>query len=396
VQAEEFLYINTIRTYINMADLGPLFGTRAIGGPIAVIYTMFDGIHLYWIGEQHDIQGNIEHKRTTVVEQLRTFTKEQSRKVLCYCESSARHADVGIIIIIDEEARKTGSSILELAKSPIWTYIGYASHGKIPNIDNCYADIRNMAPYNLYTLITTPDAYRVETFGPITTMAERAKVRRFAKLAEKAVLEHITTRLEARAFLESLCLVDSCYPDWFVELYKKINETSESPPAPLRNMMARLQSCREGAYYNLVVDYMRHLHGKWAVDPYTLAMARVISMRQTRVPNLVAQTNANADHLFIEMSAFLMDIFVIVDVLIRSVEGSLSPGDTAVFFGGGKHAENISMFFAWKLRCETRYKFDAHGDIREGPAVPRPLALGERLPAVMASLKDKPRHVKRR
>jgi hypothetical protein len=367
-----------------MNDLGPLFGTKAIVGPILVIHVDFDGTHIALVGENHEVKGDTTRLEDTAVEQLAKYSNRKTCQVLCYCECTETYATHGYMKMrgrMEVENRRA----VDVAQSPLWAYIAYSR--TLKGIKNCFADVRNMPPYDLYKLITDPEIFKLEHFGLFTDTKTDKKVRRWAKLAEKSVIENIPNRTQAKSFMESLCLPDRQYPRWFVVLYKTINETDQQPPALLRDMMMELRRL-DGNSYALVIEFISYLHGKWAIDPYTRAMSRVAAMRQTHASKLVAQIQSKADQLFIELSCFLLDVFVVLDILLKKLKGALGEGHDVVLFAGAKHAENVAMFFAKWMRCKVGYKFAADGNIAAGPAVPKTVRLGDRVHSHMVALKD--------
>jgi hypothetical protein len=376
-----------------MVGLGPLFEEKAIVGPCVVQYFMFSGVHVHLIGEVHKVRGNSDNISKTAVDQLRVYSRNQSRPVVCYCESSPQHALYGVIEMKKEQELMGKKNILQVAESPVYGYLGYSAQDKLTNTENVYADIRNFSPYDLYTLIMTPEIYLLERYGIIPSQQQRTNVRKWAKIAEKAIVQHISTRDKTKAFLLSLCLPGSDYPDWFVELYKRIHETADSPPAPLRDMMRQLQQSNVD-HFERVVRHIRHLHGRWNVSPFTAALKRVESMRLTRDTRLVAENNSIADGLLIELSAFLFDVFVILDILIRVNKDKFKKGDTVVMFAGAKHTENITLFFKYQLGCDAFYKYDKEGlgNIPEGAAIVGPVGMGNFAPNMLVALKNKPKH----
>jgi len=377
-----------------MTGLGPLFGEKAIVGPYVVQYVVCAGVHIYLIGEIHKVKGRSDTEiDKTAVDQLRVYAQNQTRPVVCYCESSPQHALYGLIEMEKEMHIGKKTNILQVAESPLYGYIGYAAKNKLPNTENVYADVRNFSPYDLYTLIMTPHIYMIERYGAIPTQQQRKNVRKWAKIAENAIVQHLSTRAETKAFLLSLCLPGTDYPEWFVLLYQTINETPERPPAPLRDLMNTLRESKPDLYAR-VVNHIRNAHGKWNVAHFSTAMKRVESMRITREEALVAEKNQLADGLFTELSAFLFDIFVIVDLLVRVGDGRLESGDTVAMFAGAKHTENITQFFKYQLGCDTYYKHDTTGagNIPEGAATIGPLGFGNHAPTLLVALKDKPKH----
>jgi hypothetical protein len=379
-----------------MPQLGPLFGDDAIIGPVLVQYFSFVGVDVYLVGERHDRNGSVteETAHLAVLERLKALAhaRNTKRPVLCYCESSQAHAQQGLFKM-GERAELTNKSILAVAKSPLYSYIAYKESGALRNVENCFADLRNISPYDIYTLITCPDLYRIEHHGIMADDAVRAKVRASAKLAEKTIMSHISTRADATRFLESFCLADRDYPEWFRDLYGKVSGSSTPMPSPLRDRMRRLRELSEEDY-GRVVHYTRHLFGKWAVTPYTAAMARLESRRRTHNSKLVAEKDGFADSLFVELSAFLMDIFIIADILVRTREKKLQKGDTVVVFSGAKHTVNIGVFFRHQFGCDVSYKYDDRpdhqqdGHIFEGPAKRGPANLRNLLPSIIRRIRE--------
>ena len=65
--------------------------------------------------------------------------------------------------------------------------------------------------------------------------------------------------------------------------------------------------------------------------------------------SLSIPTKESKSGLFSEMTSFLLDLFVLLDILTSIVEKRVVDGDTIVVLTGDQHTENITKFFADKV-----------------------------------------------
>jgi hypothetical protein len=343
------------------ADMGPMLGNRAITGPILVHYFALNGVHFYLIGERHSLNTFDELQPDTyIMRQLRAHTTKN--RVRCYSESTDKDSKFEFYTI-SKSAELFGQVIDKIARSPLQAYFGYHFTKQI-DCTNVFCDIRKLSPYNVYTLIVNPMVYMLERYDTLGDPVVEKHVRKMAKKTEKLILKNISNREHAKAFLESLCLADREYPAWFVSLYKELEETRYDPPDTLRDMMREVHR-NHPDMYGSIVQHIRSYYQRWAVSPYTLAMARIESMRETRVSQVVAETNADALGLFIEMSSFLLDVYVLLHMVLN--EATMRPGDTVCVLSGAAHSEHIKRFFESNYAVTLHTKYDALGRLHAGP-----------------------------
>ena len=226
------------------SGLGPLFGTRSITGPILVQYVKWHGLKLYLVGEEHFTNGDKSQDiDSQVIEQFCKFSHQN--KTRCYTELTAT-----------EMKYQVDTSDLESAHSPLCTYAHYIWKNRFPSSHRVkVADARKIAPYDLYLLISYPMTYAYLHYAD-DMFSHINKVRKYAKIAEKEIFKRVTTRVQAKTFLESLVLPDVNYPDWFLKLWKNINGSDVEPPAPLRDKMTILRS-RSLPLYERLVDHIK-------------------------------------------------------------------------------------------------------------------------------------------
>ena len=352
-----------------MPGLGLLFGERPITGPNLVEYTVFQGVHIYMIGERHDKNGNVERKSDHVVEKIMAFSA--NNKSACYIESTDGHARDAFTVIKDRMKREHTKDILKVADSPLFSYIGYMGMNDMSSVSTVMADIRNDTPYNIYTLLTNTDFYIYENYGFNKTNDDLKKVRKLAKLAEKAIVRNIPTRIKAAEFFDSLYLPDVQYPEWFVSLYQTIAGNNIYPPSPLKDKMNALRTLSLSDY-DSVTRHVRSLYRVWKMTPlpFTVAMERVESMRHTKSNALVAQTSEDAHRLFLELGSYLFEINVIVDILIKIRNKTYDAGDSVVILCGMKHAASIGLYFGCGINLPIYHKIDKgyEGTIPAGEA----------------------------
>jgi hypothetical protein len=358
-----------------MKALGPLFGDGAIDGPILVHYFDLNGIHFYLVGERHSLNGiDRDHPKNHAIQQLVAYC--QTHRVRCYSESTEKDCMYNYYEL--SKHTQAGQTMCHAARSPLTAHLGHVATRRI-SCENVFADIRKLPPYNMYTLIIDPLVYMLERHNTLFEPTVERRVRKFAKKAEKLVIRHVATRNQAKSLLEALCLPDHSYPPWFVSLYKEIEETEESPPDTLRDMMRSMRDAHPGIY-KAIVSHIRSYYKRWAMTPYSRA--------HTRVSLVVAQTDPAARALFIELSTFLLDIFVVLDLFLR--ESEMRPGDTILVLTGAAHSEHILRFFESLFPIEVRSKFDNTGRIPAGA----PMSVEtftNHMPDILVALENKPK-----
>jgi len=364
-----------------MTDLGPMFGTRAIKGPIAVSYVIINTCKFYFIGEEHTRNGTYTSESDVgihVIEQLRKYNEQNH--VRCYSELSTQQLGHNVTELRNEPDDNTPK--LYHAKSPLHAYSWYLSENKFSNDNHepIFSDMRRGTPYDIYKMITDPFMFALEHHGqdfyPYIPV-----IMNLAKKAEKVIVSNIDTRDKTKSFLESFYLVDRDYPIWFIELYKEIYGTNETPPAPLRVMMRDLHD-RHRNLYDVVVRHMRSYYSKWDVAPFTIAFARIKSMRHTRSA-LVAAKNKYAKDVLIELTNFLLDLYVMLDIFQKP----MVPDTTVVVLTGAQHTEHLVRFFS-KLG-PTVTKGDVFSNIPSGDGVKGPLSLAAKIPEKLVKLQNR-------
>lgn len=348
-----------------MADLGPLFGDKAIKGPIVVCYLKAHGRDIYLVGEKHTVNGTFESDNerhavsqiaacvdpVTVCTEL-TFLQMQNWSYYC-SEASGKMGYYG--------------------KSPMYTY-GYClftrqlkeTHNTIP------IDSRKVSPYDLYTMIVDPDLYCFEHYIQNYT-GMLPQVRLWAKQAEKAVIKNMQTRKSAISFLESLYMPDLDYPGWYKDLHKTI--TGQEINSPLRDRMAALKKKTPDVYKDLV-QHMRSYYQRWARTPYTIALGKIQQQRHTLSPRLLRSKNKDALDLFVELTSYLLDLNFILEVF-------LSENKTVCLLAGLAHVEGIARFFSKET---IHMKIDKDGNIPEGPAVHGVPGIANRISSLLKRL----------
>ena len=188
--------------------------------------------------------------------------------------------------------------------------------------------------------------------------------------------------------MESFCLPGKSYPRWFVNVYRSLNDTNDDPPDTLRNHMAMLREKNKVMFDNLV-SHIESYYDHWAVSPYTLAVQRIESMRKTADFELVSEKNEEAMSLFIEMSTFLMDIYIIADIYL----GAFERHDHIVILTGANHTANISRFFTkYCVNTTVTMKQNEKGNIPSGKAESLAVVPGLYIPEKLKVLKDKAKH----
>jgi hypothetical protein len=373
-------YFMILFIYITMADLGPLFASKSIKGPLVVSYASVNDRDFYFVGEDHSKNGLYRGESDVglhVIEHLRNYNEHN--RVRCYCELSTREIH-SYVSDLDVEPGDTPK--IYQAKSPLYAYAWCLSKQMFPvdKHDAVFCDMRKCAPYDVYSIIIDPFLFALEHHGE-RFYSHMPTIMKRAKSAEKTIVRHINTRAKAKNFLEAFYLADKQYPKWFVQLYKDVNETDDMPPSPLRDTMRALLE-RDQGMYNVVAQHMRTYYAKWDASPFTAAFERIESMRRTLSLRLVAQQNKYAMALFVELTNFLMDLYIILDIVSRPLE----PGTTVVVLSGAQHTEHLARFFAMFGTVVT--KSDLECDIPEGVARDGYASLVPKIPKKLANLKD--------
>lgn len=104
-------------------------------------------------------------------------------------------------------------------------------------------------------------------------------------------------------------------------------------------------------------------------------------MRKTANTKVVAQTNSRVNAIFDEMTTFIMDIFVLLDIFIDVP----SPNEIVVVLCGANHAVNLARFFA--KDAEICFKFDKHGNIAEGHSQHEAAFIPAKVPKLLRDLR---------
>jgi len=322
-----------------MSDLGPLFEDRAITGPLFVRYFTHAGIHFYLVADRYDFAARdaIGKTKDYVLEQIREYSKDH--RTLCYSELVEKDANIRYVLLsFDNQEHKTG--IVELARSPLTAYVHYHISDKFENHTNVYSDIMKLPPYDVYILLFDPMAYMIRRYDTSSDPVIQERVFELAENAEETIARNVPTRETARIFLESLCLPDERFPKWFLDLYKEAYDTRTEPPDTLRDMMTDLKR-NAPEMYEPMVAHIRSYH---------------------------AETDTqNSCDLFIELTSFLLDIYVLLDVLLNRQK--LVVGDTVITLTGAAHAEHITRFFLHNFPgIRILSKSDEKGRLQAGRA----------------------------
>jgi hypothetical protein len=339
-----------------MNDLGPLFKTQSIKGPIIVNYFVFQQAHIYLIGEEHNTNGDPQNQSAHAIDVIRDYGEKH--RIRCYIESSLEHSrqcsEVMNYLLSQEIS----------APAPLYGYCSYWWKGLFSekNHTNVFSDVRKIAPYDIYTLITDPRVYMFKEGSGLTyTQETEVKVRKLAKRVEKDIYKHISSREKAKIFFKSFYHPDMSYPDWYIELYKIANKTDAPPSDVLRVKMSELKM-RSQSVYDTLLTYIDSLVTKWAVTPYTNAFKKMESMRNTKQSKLVAENRQEVYAVLVELTSFLLDLFVISDILLKPTRKD----DIIVVLTGAAHTLNMSHFFG--KYASVFYKYNVKGNIPSGEA----------------------------
>jgi hypothetical protein len=339
-------------------SLGSLFGTEKILGPVCVNYCKWQDRDIFFIGEVHELNGDRDgSKDDYVIEHLKKACR--TSKVRCYYEGTPQHAHNASIILNVLSKQHNEKNIYRLSDNPTMSYGYFAWNQQFPrSLENIYADLRRTAPYILYTLVYDPQLFALEKYG-IFMDNHMPKVRKLAKKIEKVFLRKLSTRQKAQEVLNALVLPEYDYPHWFRKLYEEAYEDKTPPPSFLKENIAKLSP----ENYQRLKLHIHYYHTKWAVTPFTKAMMRFEGLRVSASSRVIGQVNNTAKDLFIEMFTFLLDIYVITDILNRPPEAN----EIIVALTGAQHTENLTRFFA-QDSTQVLSKWDATGNIPEGPA----------------------------
>ena len=325
--------------------LGPLFGDKAIRGPIMVCYIPVGDRHLYLVGEEHNTNGTtneVSGKTRHVVDYIMSFPN----KAACFVELSSSQLLQYASVVRD----------FQITPSPLYQYSYSYMMNQPKNHHLVFADIRKFSPYDIYLLIIDPMTYALQRYKE-NVSNHVVTVKKWAKKAEKVILKHIKTRNSAKSFLESLFMPDMDYPDWYKELSRELGQDLGSP---LRSRMEALRS-QNGDMYDKVVEHMRSYYSNWAVTPYSKAISKLERNRRTANSKMIASKNRDAKALFIELSSYLFDLEVILDFMYYPD----SSCKTFFVLSGAAHTKELARFFGVNA---VYSKSDAYGNIPSGEA----------------------------
>ena len=348
-----------------MGGLGDVFATKSIKGPILVCYLQFEGRDLYLVGEEHNINGKYENDlENHVIEQMFQYSKH--KPITVFSEMT----------FLQMRERFLSPSPHYYGHSPNATYGYYYWNNSFARGSHktTIADVRKVAPYDIYTMLVDPAVYCFEHYiQDYDNMLPT--VRKWAKQAEKTIINKIRTRASAKAFLESLYMPGMEYPEWYKELYKTV--TNREPDDPLKTKMQRLQEQSPSAYNDLVQHMRSYYYGRWGHSPYSVAFERIQSARRTKNSKMVASKKPGARMLFIELTSYLLDLNVILDFLLSE--------DKHVFvLAGLAHIAAIVSFFDGK--AAVHFKFNKDGNIPEGPAIHGIPHLANHMPSLLKDI----------
>jgi hypothetical protein len=322
-----------------------MFHGNAITGPTLVNYFEWFGRHVYLIGEEHGVNGKGSHHKDYVLHHLLSYCKDH--KVRVYLELTSVQVS---------EYRAVKQRIPEFTTpSPMYGFAEYFFPNRFLNRPEVvFCDKRKVSPYDMYMLLIDPEIYTMEHFQSEFS-GNIVRVEKIAKQAEKAFMKHLSTRKDAIEFLESLYLPDQSYPRWFKALYKNLFATEGHISDDLRDMMKSLRDASDNAYAH-VLGHFRSLYASWNVE-------HVENMRMTADSKVVAKKNARVREIFIDMTNFIIEIYVILDLILRPPP----EGETVVVFAGVTHTANIGAFLH-KQSSLSSYKYGPTGNIPSGQA----------------------------
>jgi hypothetical protein len=331
-------------------SLGQMFGTNAIVGPRLINYCEWHGAHLYFVGEEHDTNGVGYKHKNHVVRHIEAHSRTHPTRV--YIELSP-----GQVTEYNEYLKRDPN--ME-PKSPMYGFVHHALQGKFKNPPALiHSDVRKVPPYNIEFLVRDPAGFTVDVYG-LRWLQHILPVRKLAKVAEKELMKNISTRSDAKDFLESLCLPDREYAKWFVDFQSNLGNTQL--PSPLRDMLAEVRT-RDASMYARLVDHVRSYYKPWDVSAYTPAFRRIESMRRTANSRVVAEKDSLVNDVFVEMTTYLFDVYVIAHFLLNPP----AKDEAVVIMAGMNHTMNIVRFF--ERYTTVWFKFDADGNLPEGNAI---------------------------
>ena len=179
-------------------DLGPMFGTRPIKGPILVAYTEISRCKFYFIGKDHMKNGTHDKNIDMhVVEQLRKYN--EGHRVRCYSELSYR--EIESYVSQFQQRSGDGPKVYQ-AQSPLYAYAWYLTQNMFSSDKHAavLCDMRKWAPYDVYTIITAPYLIAMELYGDdfykhlssVMTLAKKTQAKLISEDAARSDIIPIT------------------------------------------------------------------------------------------------------------------------------------------------------------------------------------------------------------
>lgn len=343
-------------------DLGPVFGQKQICGPCVVQYIAYANKHVTIVGEFHDVHGDTHgNPLIHAVDQIASI--KNTNETICFIEQSFSGSRMQAQNCLGMmEAMESNSGIdkhfTDVPKPPINIYSTYFNTNNMP-IRTIFSDVRHLVPYDMVMLL-----YHPRDYGALHNYQDSDDMVTDMKLAEKTLIKHLRTRVDAKKLLKTLVLPKKRYKKWFVDLFRILNQTDNDPPDLLREKMAALKT-RDRVLYNRLVSHIDTYEDYWAVAPYTIAMGKIEKMRHTESPNFVVEKNKDIKSLFLEMFTFLIDINILTDLFLNTFQNY----ESIIIVVGCNHLWNISRFFEGIDGVSgMTYKSNYGGNIPEGPA----------------------------
>ena len=355
--------------------LGNIFKTERVIGPFSITHLkLLNNIDLYTIGEIHEMNGAAQAVVDEslapyhVVEHLRKFCEDASQRVHIFAETTPTEAQgmIGGELLHEVYQPK----FVLFAPNPIAAFSYSMFCGCFQaNVSITLSDVRKTRPYDLFMLIMHPNIFAIERYEFQSISMHIAQVRKWAKVAEKAFIKNLNSKLNTRSLMECFYLPDTISPPWLQTLYRTIyGDANLDDEFSIRRKMKALRE-RDGEKYAYILQY---LDERWAnlqtgSDSFSEAMADVENARRSDSLKLMAERDGGLLQIFISLSSFLYDLDIILDIL-EDVFEKKHKNHSIVTLTGAQHAGHIARFFE-HFAISKVSKASSNGDLAAGNGI---------------------------
>lgn len=242
----------------------------------------------------------------------------------------------------------------------------------IKNPSNCpkviITDVRRDFPLNILESITDYNSFvALYVLNSVEIRTQPEKYREFhhnAKLFERDVFQHFSSRLAIDKFIMSIIHPDKNIPVWYKKWCLLFARQGESIDDIW--MKTSLKSLREKnkLYYNVIMAYVREEVDSRVMDVESLssAMDSLENERNTESEEFITSRHDTMKYVFIALFALFMDVAMLIHILSYPED---SP-DHCIVLAGDAHIFAITEFFKRHdlVITDAALKMNAQGYIR--------------------------------